>query len=335
MKKNTSIVCSHGIMGKSGKLDVFIGFATASCLSGYSFADILHEETGQGYQRTYNKRHSLNFKKYISLPGASTPPLIFNLRRDLSSFWSIESHEKNLSVLRLQSGVKPLAQVDCQHRLGELCDSEVALPFMSFIGLDIRQEMAMFNVINGKAKGLSSSLTDFHESRLVDDLICQAPHLYIARKLNEDIDSPWYQMIRYGGENTSGLMRRTSLRMMQKAVKELLSKISRYGLNDSNCNYDLIANYWSAIKAIFPVEWNDHRHHLLTKGVGLYSLMQILADCVFETSGKASYSEVFFIGRFERLRVKVDWTSKGEFASANGRKGANEVYLAIKEKLVQ
>jgi DNA sulfur modification protein DndB len=203
---------------------------------------------------------------------------------------------------------------------------------MSFIGLDLRQEMAMFNVINGKAKGLSSSLTDYHESRLVDDLICHAPHLYIARRLNEDSSSPWHQMIRYGGETTSGLKRRTSLRMMQKAVTEFLSKTKQTHHVDPDVNYEIIASFWLAIRHLFPVEWSDHRHNLLTKGVGLYSLMQILTDFVSSKKNKI-FSEDFFIDRIKPLVGKVDWSSKGEFASANGRKGANEVYLAIKEKL--
>ena len=75
--------------------------------------------------------------------------------------------------------------------------------------------MALFNVINSKAKGLSSSLTDYHQTRLMNDLAQEAPHLLLAKRLNEDNNSPWYKMIRCGGESTSGLMRRTSFRMMQ------------------------------------------------------------------------------------------------------------------------
>ena len=59
--------------------------------------------------------------------------------------------------------------MDCQHRLGALGDSDVSLAFMSYIGLSLREEMALFTIINSKAKGLSSSLTDFHESNLIND----------------------------------------------------------------------------------------------------------------------------------------------------------------------
>ncbi len=332
MKNFTSIYKIAGLLGKCGDLDVFMGFAAASTLWKCSFADILSEESGEGYQRPYSKRHSQDFKKYISLPQTSTPPLIFNLRGDLSQAWRMEPSGSGHAVLHLNSPVKSMAQVDCQHRLGELHDSDIPLAFMSFIGLSLRDEMAMFNVINGKAKGLSSSLTDYHESRLLDDLIVQAPHLYVARKLNEDPTSPWYQMVRYGGESTSGLKRRTSLRMMQKAVKEFLTKANCRDRFNPEYSYEIIVNFWQAVKSIFPVEWEDHRHHLLTKGIGLYSMTQVLTDCVNVFSRK-EYCEDFFAQKLSGLNERLDWSSTGAFASANGRKGAFEVYRKIKEEL--
>jgi len=62
--------------------------------------------------------------------------------------------------------------------------------------------------------------------------------------------------------------------------------------------------------------------------------MQLLTDLVSNQMNK-TLSEDFFIHRIKPLVGKVDWSSNGEFASANGRKGANEVYLAIKQKLAQ
>ncbi len=332
MKKINSKFQIQGIVGKSGDVDVFMGFFDAASLFTCSFTDILQEDTGAGYQRPYNKRHSQDFKKYISLPGTSTPPLIFNLRCDLPSGWKITADGTGRATLHLDSTNKPLSQVDCQHRLGELQSSNIPLAFMAFIGLDLKSEMAMFNVINGKAKGLSSSLTDYHESRLLNDLICQAPHLYIARKLNEDPFSPWYQMVRYGGETTSGLKRRTSLRMMQIAVRGFLCKVDQRQGSDTEKNYETIANFWNAVRDIFPSEWSDHRHHLLTKGIGLYAMTQVLVACVIEFTD-SSYGKEFFVEKLCVLKGKLDWTSNGTFASANGRKGANEVYRVVREEL--
>lgn len=219
--------------------------------------------------------------------------------------------------------------MDCQHRLGELNGSKVTLAFMSFIGLDLRAEMAMFTVINSKAKGLSSSLTDYHESNLLNDLASEAPHLYIARKLNEDSKSPWHKLIRYGGETTSGLKRRTSFRMMQKSVQQFLRDINGYYTGNLDDKYEIVVEYWNAIQKVFPDEWKEHRHHLITKGVGLYSLMMLLPDMI-KSQNQISYDEDYFQSLLKPLKEKVDWKSNGTFANAGGHKGARETYLTLK-----
>ena len=78
-------------------------------------------------------------------------------------------HRAGEARVRLEISASParcMAQVDCQHRLGHLADLPIALPFMCFIGLSEREEMEVFSVINSKAKGLSTSLLDFHDAQL-------------------------------------------------------------------------------------------------------------------------------------------------------------------------
>ncbi len=317
-----------GIIGKCGDRSVFLGFAPAHLLYSMSFADVLDEETGLGYQRPRNLQHSVDFKKYISKSGSSTIPLTFNLRNDLQKNWEIKAG-KTGSTLIVKRDAKCLAQVDCQHRLGEMEDSPVHLAFMTFIGLDLREEMAMFVTINTKAKGLSSSLTDFHQSNLLTDMVAEAPHLYIARKLNDDPNSPWFKMIKLGGKATSGLKRKTSLRMMQKAIKRFLTKTQISEKRGPDVACEIIINYWLAVAKIFVKEWSDPRHSLLTKGVGLYALMNLLSDVVL-TSQKSSFSEKYFFDRLRFLRKKIEWNSSGMFAGIGGQKGVSSVYKKLR-----
>lgn len=308
---------------------MFLGIAPANLLGQLSFSDVLDEDSGEGYQRPYNRTHSLDFRSYILRPGSSTPPLIFNLRDEFQDQWRLERGNGTFARLVLSVDAKCLVQVDCQHRLGELGDSEISLAFMAYIGLSLRQEMAIFNVINSKAKGLSSSLTDYHESKLLDDLSAEAPHLYIGRRLNEDPVSPWYKMIRYGGENISGPKRRASLRMMQKTVATFFAMTRGQHLGNIEDRYKLVLNFWIAVKETFESEWADHRHHLLTKGVGLYSLMPLLGDIV-KKNPSASFTKDFFKKILAPLQGTFDWSSGGRFAYVGGRKGANDVYAALK-----
>lgn len=330
MQNNNANITIPGVIGRAGSLEVFLGFAPASTLHALSFADVLNEDTGEGYQRPYNKSHSLDFKNYILRQGSSTPPLTFNLRKELSDCWTIETGPCNYARLILREGMKCLAQVDCQHRLGELEGINTSLPFMSYIGLDLRQEMAIFNVINSKAKGLSSSLTDYHESKLLNDLAAEAPHLLISRKLNEDSSSPWYHLIRYGGETTSGLKRRTSFRMMQKTVQIFLIQTRGYLDASLDYKYQIVLNYWQAVQITFQDEWKEHRNNLISKGVGLYGLMQLLGDIV-KINPKADFTVDYFTEKLAPLKSDFDWSSHGRFAFVGGKKGVQVVYHALKE----
>jgi len=327
--QSKNAITIEGQVGLCGNRKVFLGFAPAKVLHSVSFADVLNEDTGEGYQRPFDRDHSSDFQRYITLPGSSTIPLTFNLRDDLSHLWQIRKRKSGTATLFIRSGRPCLAQVDCQHRLGELRVSEIPLAFMAFIGLDLRAEMAMFFVINSKARGLSSSLTDYHQSNLLADLAEEAPHLYIARRLNEDQASAWYKLIRYGGEATSGLKRRTSLRMMQASIRDFLRQTREVDLGSIDDKYALVCSYWRAVREAFKEQWDDHRHHLITKGVGLYSLTLLLTHIVIRT-GTATTSESEFRTMLSQLRGKVSWHSNGMFANAGGRKGANEVYTVLK-----
>jgi len=332
MKRNTAKISINGVFGKCGHLDVFLGIAPANILFSESKAEILNEETGIGYQRPHNRAHSLDFMRYIKQDGASTIPLVFNLRKSQKNSWNIRTIEGNSVCLEFVKGSRSLVLVDGQHRIGELSKIEIPLAFMAFVGLDIKKEMSLFSVINSKAKGLSTSLTDYLQSQLLDDVINEAPHIFIAKRLNEDPGSPWYKMIRYGGETTSGLKRRTSLRMMQKSVDRYLKRVKKGNSLDIEEQYFVILSFWNAVRNVFRYAWDNHRKHLLTKGLGLYSLMLLLGDLVIERNLNV-LDETSFMQCILPLKDRIDWSSKGMFSDAGGQKGASQVYEKLKKAL--
>src|SRR5688572_1895785 len=105
--------------GLSAHLPVLVGFAPARLLHALSFADVLDEDTGRGYQRRFNSQHSLDFRRYIQYPTSATIPLTFNLRPEKHGSWRVvelKGRQARLDVT--DQAQKVLAQVDCQHRLG-------------------------------------------------------------------------------------------------------------------------------------------------------------------------------------------------------------------------
>jgi DNA sulfur modification protein DndB len=317
------------ILGHSAGRPVVLGFACAETLHGLSFADVLDEHSGKGYQRRFNPSHSLDFRRYIQRPGSATIPLTFNLRPSDNGAWLIKRLPAGRARIEIpDASTKVLAQVDCQHRLGHLSDLSVELPFMCFVGLTEREEMEVFSVINGKAKGLNASLLDFHDAQLSHDLAHDRPELFIALFLRNEPSSPWYQQLDLGG--VSGMDRRASLRTFQKAVQRFLRRTKILSKSSADDAARAILDFWTALTMVLPTQWAKPRNHLLTKGIGVYALMELAAD-MYSEADDSSISRDFFAGRLADFAPDFDWSADGPLRGLGGESGVSAAVNLIRE----
>lgn len=299
-----------------------MGFAPANVLAELSFADVLDEETGRGYQRRFNAKHSLDFRRYIQQANSSTIPLTLNLRPDKQIAWRLRGSDGRAIMLDVNEDAgKVFAQVDCQHRLGHLGDTTVELPFMSFIGLTEREEMEVFNIINSKAKGLSASLLDFHDAQLCSDLATDRPELFIALYLRNEPQSPWFGQLDLGGDGNTGLTRRASLRTFQKAVKRFLIKSQIERDHRTEAIARIVMNFWIAVSDVFHHEWTHSRKFLITKGIGVYCLMNLAADLYREAPTRCRLDRSYFSARLSDFANEFEWSSEGPLKGLGGEGG--------------
>jgi DGQHR domain-containing protein len=319
-------------LGRSASRPVLLGFAAAKLLHSMSFADILNEDTGAGYQRRFNAQHSLDFRRYIQQEASATIPLTFNIRPRSDDAWRIVTTGNRLASLELTTGVgKLLAQVDCQHRLGYLGDLDVELPFMCFIGLTEREEMEVFSVINSKARGLNTSLLDFHDAQLSTDLAGDRPELFVALYLKNEPTSPWYRQLDLGGASTSGMGRRASLRTLQKAVKRFLSRTRLARTRSMDDVARMVLDFWTAVTLTMPEPWAQPRKHFLTKGIGVYALMDLAADLYVEAPSGVSCDKRYFAAALTDLAGAFDWTTEGPLKGLGGESGVKTAVSMIRE----
>src|ERR1700741_4818604 len=111
------------LRGYSADRPVLLGFGAASLLHKLSFADVLDEEAGTGYQRRIYMPHSLDFRRYIQKERSTTIPLTFNLRPNSTGAWRVKPGASGTAQLIVRDDAERiLAQVDCQHRLGRIHD---------------------------------------------------------------------------------------------------------------------------------------------------------------------------------------------------------------------
>lgn len=322
----------RGQIGQCGDRDVFIGFATAGELHRVSFPDILDEVSGQGYQRRFHQEHSLEFKRYIQKPGATTIPLTFNLRPGLNS-WTLKRDNNGATLIVDVREPQVMAQVDCQHRLGYLRNSPIQFAFMTYIGLSIKEEMEIFRIINGKAKGLSGSLLDFTESRLVENDLKEAnPELFLALVLHEDQRSPWYQRLDLGGRRTTGTMRIASLRTMQKAARRFLREgnLSNTAVDDATSA--TVIDFWKAVAFVLPKQWESPRQHMLVKGIGVYCLMSLAGELYREGVSKNQRCDVdYYVSVLSDFIHTVDWSNHGPLKGFGGASGADAALELLRQ----
>ncbi len=325
-------VSIRGFLGNSGDRQVILGFASAKTLAHLSFADVLDERTGEGYQRRFSEKHSLDFRRYIRRPGSTTIPLTFNLRPRNDDAWTLrELPDGGVELTLSTQHAKLLAQVDCQHRLGHVGDLDVTLPVMIFVGLTEHEELEIFNIINGKAKGLSSSLLDFHDSRLVQDLGNERPELLIALHLNDSDASPWYKQLDLGGRATSGMKRRASLRTIQKAIRRFLSSSSILESHSPSDVARIVTDFWSAVAAVWDEAWSNPRRHYVTKGIGVYALMGLLGDLWLDMhQSRLQPDQRVFAAQLGDFAHLFDWTNQGPLRGLGGEGGAAEALKMLR-----
>lgn len=321
-----------------GQLPVVVGAAPASTLCRLSFADVLDEDHGDGYQRPIDLKHAREFREYITGPRATTIPLTLNLRGKQGIDWRLKLNGAGVGTLEVREpppgAPRVLAQVDCQHRLGAMSDSEVVLTFQCYLGLTPLEEMAVFHVINGKAKGLNSSLLDFHTTKLFASLDGVPLNLVIAKQLNDDRASVWHKKLKLGGKTTQGTNRPASLRGLQLAARLYLqrSKLDADKLTSADTKYEAYRGFWRAVSVTWPAAWAAPRKHLITKGVGVQALSLLAGDIVRDVAGNVQTSEAYFANVLARL-AGVDWSSTGPFRAHGGRKGASQVHEQLAARL--
>lgn len=321
----------EGVIGLSARREVLLGFASAALLHAHSFADVLNEETGLGYQRRFDERHSADFRRYIAGAKSSTIPLTLNIRPSELKRCRLVKRGRARIEIHVPEGFRAFAQVDCQHRLGRLADLDVSLPFMLYLGLTVREEMETFNTINSKARGLQSSLLDYHDAQLSADLGSERPELFIALFLQNEPESPWFKQLDLGGAVTCGMHRRASLRTMQKAVKSFLRHATSNRPVEAEEAAKVVLTFWRAVASSAPEVWSQPRRHLLSKGVGVYALMELAADLVREAPSLAACNAKYFGKHLRPLLRSVDWTNQGPLRGLGGGTGVAAAVQVLRD----
>jgi DGQHR domain-containing protein len=262
------------------------------------------ENKEQGYQRSFSQPRIKEIKNYILQHNGIIPnSILVNLDKGKHSY-----DNKTQELILNNEGSIGLI-IDGQHRVkgSYEADKNLLLPVVATIDLDVKSQAQLFVKINKTQKGVPASLyldllelTDGVIEDFDDDSVpAQRRAVEIAKRLNEDSESPLFELIRTTGDSGRGISLSEFVSKLKIYVDPKTGKLLNYGFEQQ---YRIFRIYFKAIKAVFLEQWEDS-NSLILKTVGFGGLMNAFYDIfTLVTQGTTKFSTDNVIGILEYIK---------------------------------
>lgn len=282
-----------------------------------------------GIQRERSKSRIIEIGKYCSDPDAVFPtPIVVSIQNQEDVVLNTENHTISYEENKIIGNV-----LDGQHRLWGIEKSEYrdkfVLPVVFMFGLTVEEEAYIFATINSNQTKVSVSLiydlfenSEYHSPQ-------KTAH-YIARVMNSQEDSPFYGRLKMLGKKEEGQVNATLsqgtfatavLSLISKKPKEDMIKVKRNELLDRDSSLPfrdyyidekdtviakIMYNCFSALKTVFPDEWNQPNENILWKTTGFLGIMKAMPQLCEKGRNFKTLDENFFTLCFEALKTKLE-----------------------------
>jgi len=329
------------------------GSGKLSDISKISKADIYDEKKNpKGTQRGLKVQHAKSAYDYVKNNSIGFwPEVILNCRN--SSVISFKPNDQVTGaglltvdldkIERINKGKSiAISRVDGNHRLHfakgdyeEFPPIEKNASFCLLVDLDLEREIQLFRDINNNLERMPTSHLDYITVRLTpeEELKKNNPSLYIAQKLDEDKESPFYRRISKTGKKSDE--RDIPLRSLNYGIQYLRSntkELKTLSGSDADIEYELIKNYFLALKHWQPQAWEEPKEYLLLRGAGFWGacfLGGIIIDrCLLD--GKWEVDDMINLLQSGK---EWDWSNNGDFRAYSGRGGAVKISELVKERI--
>lgn len=339
--RTTDIVEIPVIAGTVLGVSVYRGFARLCDLALMSQADIYDPKSNPtGTQRDLSPKHAKDAYDYVRSKELGFWPEVFLCTRD-DSVISFQKSTKPAvqDVLKIDLGKikskKPIiciSRVDGNHRLHYADGATEGYPaieklssFCLAVGLTLDEEISLFRDINNNQRRMSTSHLDNVEARLSGEELLkrQAPNLFIAKKLGEDLESPFHGRLYDGGKKAAQSL--IPLRTLKTGIEYMFSRPTKLtALPDVEAKYKMVRNYFNAVKKWVPEAWQDPKKYLLLRGAGLWGVCFLGAEIIDQALSRGQYS-ADSMTKILRSGRNWDWTTDGAFQGFSGRGGASKI----------
>jgi DGQHR domain-containing protein len=332
------------------------GSAPIADLAAISQADVFDQVSNpNGLQRDLSPKHASDAYNYLArekdeeFPRAF-PEVILNVRdEDVVSVEPINTgRQRKLSGFKftfdldtiqdaITAGEIVVSRVDGNHRLWYAAGDDArragqrsVVPFQLHVGLSPEQEANLFVDVNANQKGLNSSHLHILRSRLTpeEQELKQHPERVFARRLSEDQDSPWHDLVYLGGSRkgsrAEGMDRPVSFVTLEQGVRRTLSK----------SQYILIRNFWTAVHDVFQEEWDEHKEYLLLKNIGVLGFSIMGGTVIDRCMARGEVDIEAMKAYVEQVRGVFDWSKEARGEKSVAGMSGNRAALLIAGELV-
>lgn len=310
-KTNTQTIQLPVLVGTCLGYKAYRGFAPLSDLARISKADIFDQDKNRyGTQRNLRLQHARKAYEYVtSTDHAFYPEMILNVRdQSYIHFESIKVGDGvDFGVLTFTKDPSKSSQIvvsrlDGNHRLWFADGHERGLEpvgrSVSFCILMIPKldkELELFRDINDNQMGMNTSHLQNITARLLGEkaLKVQNPSAYIVQRLMKDKTSPLYGKVHQGGKAQKGsTLTGLTIANLTSGVRDMLTRSAKLTqFPDADAQYEVVKNYWLAVKKWLPKAWNRPREYSIFKGVGLYAIsylgIEVIDRCLLKGKFKA------------------------------------------------
>jgi DGQHR domain-containing protein len=170
---------------------------------------------------------------------------------------------------------------------------------------DRDRELELFRDINDNQMGMNTSHLQNITARLLGDklLKVQNPALYIVQKLIRDKNSPLFGRVHEGGKVEKGAtLSGLTIANLTSAVRDMLTRSAKLAqFPDADAQYNVIKNYWLALKKWLPKAWNSPRDFAIFKGVGLYAISYVGIEVIDRSLLKGKFSSDDMLAYLKRV----------------------------------
>jgi DGQHR domain-containing protein len=353
-KSNSKLPSFPVLVGTCLGYTAYRGFAPLSELAKISDADIFDQDKNKlGTQRNLSVQHARKAYEYVSATDrAFYPEMILNVRdKAYVNFSALYDHgDVQFGMLTLKEHPKNasaiiVSRLDGNHRLWfadghERGMAPVGRP-VSFCLLTIEdreKELELFRDINDNQMGMNTSHLQNITARLLGDklLKVQNPASYIVQKLMKDKTSPLYRRVHQGGKVQKGAtLSGLTIANLTSAIRDMLTRSAKLAqFPDADAQYQVIKNFWIAVKEWLPKAWNSPRDYAIFKGVGLYAISYVGIEVIDRSLLKGKFSSDDMLVYLKQMPPES--LASGGTAAYSGRGGgrklANDLIANLEEE---